>query len=93
MQMRLREFPGQKQVNPMKNLTYRELLAALKELPDRQLDMTVTIAIEDNHNGVEFLPIVENVIASDERIAEYTDGVLEADQPILVIDGILLKPE
>ena len=77
----------------MKNLTYRELLAALKELPDKQLDMTVTIAIEDNHNGVEFLPIVENVIASDERIAEYTDGVLEEDQPVLVIDGILLKPD
>ena len=77
----------------MKNLTYRELLAALKELPDKQLDMTVTIAIEDNHNGVAFLPIVENVIASDERIAEYTDEVLEADQPLLVIDGILLEPE
>lgn len=77
----------------MKNLTYRELLAALKEFPDKQLDMTVTIAIEDNQNGVEFLPIVETVIASDQRIAEYTDEVLEEHQPLLVIDGILLEPE
>lgn len=75
----------------MSNLTYRDLLKALKELPEKSLDMNVTIAIADGCDGVEFLPVKENLLADDSKIEPYTDGVLEPEQPVLVTDGVAIS--
>jgi hypothetical protein len=63
----------------MNPLTYRKLLEALPELTEEQLDMSVTIVLDD-----EMYPIWDTHMAWD--LLEITSGVLQPDQPILLAD-------
>lgn len=68
----------------MKPLTYRELLAALQELSNDQLDMSVTVYASDE---CEAYPVLDTFVVSEmhESIQDELDGVLEGEQPVLVI--------
>lgn len=68
----------------MKPLTYRQLLAALKELGDEQLDMSVTVINAGEH---EAYPVQDVSLVSelDEDVLDEWDGTLEDSQPVLII--------
>lgn len=70
--------------------TYRELLAALQELSEDQLDMTASTYDPNTH---EVVPISETFVVGNLPIRHQIelDGVVENDQPVLVLglpDGI-----
>lgn len=70
--------------------TYRELLAALQELSEDQLDMTASTYDPNTH---EVVPISETFIVANLPVRHQIelDGVVENDQPLLVMgmpDGI-----
>jgi len=64
--------------------TYRELLAALQELSEDQLDMTAS-TYDPTTN--EVVPISETFVVSELPIRHQIelDGVVENDQPLLVV--------
>ncbi len=68
----------------MKPLTYRQLLAALKELPEESLDMSVTII---DPSASEAYPAYETTFVSELpiRVREDFEEVLDLAQPVLVI--------
>ena len=66
----------------MKPVTYRQLLVALNELSEEQLDMTVLVL---DHNN-ELLPLQDYQAAS--WVDCYEDDlsdVVEGEQPLLII--------
>lgn len=65
------------------NMTYRELLAALNELSDEQLDMTASIFDTESE---EIYPLKETTLASELSLMD-VDGVVEENQPLMVIKG------
>jgi hypothetical protein len=75
----------------MKPLTYRQLFAALSELPDESLDMSVTVLNIDTADkyslNAEAYPVQETTLVSelpDDRREEVED-MLSLDQPVLVV--------
>lgn len=77
--------------------TYRELLAALQELSEDQLDMTASTYDPDTN---EVVPISETFVVGNLPVRHQIelDGVVENDQPLLVlgtpegIDALELLP-
>jgi hypothetical protein len=64
----------------MRPITYRHLKAALEELTDEQLDMSVLVLNENE----ELLPITDNFLACE---VEELEDVVEADQPLLKLEN------
>ena len=64
-------------------MTYRKLQEALNELSDEQLDMTVTVYLDTQ----EAFPVDDTFLVSElpEDDREAMDGVLEEDQPVLLL--------
>lgn len=72
-------------------VTYRHILEALKELSDEQLDMTASVY--DTDIG-EVIPITDTftVLNLPDNHREELDGVVEDDQPLLIV-GFLDQKE
>lgn len=66
-------------------MTYRELLAALRELSEEQLDMDITVSSGCDENGnAEFFKGDALTLAMNDDVAAAADGVLENNQPIIL---------
>ena len=66
----------------MKPVTYRQLLDALNELSEEQLDMTVLVLNQDN----ELLPLEDYQAASwVDCYEEELSDVVDEEQPLLII--------
>lgn len=65
-------------------LTYRQLQAALNELDEEQLDMTVTVMDE----CVEFFCVYDTYLVSELPKRIYEEQDMEDNQPILDLRGI-----
>lgn len=64
-------------------MTYRELKAALAELTEEQLDMTVLI---DDSQQDEFFPVADCCLASELVSWPQQDDVIEETQPLLRLE-------
>lgn len=68
----------------VKPLTYRQLLEALKELPEESLNMTVTVI---DASASEAYPVYETTLVSElpTRLRQEFEDSLDLDQPALVM--------
>ena len=66
----------------MRPVTFRQLLDALNELSEEQLDMTVLVLNQDN----ELLPLEDYQVASwVDCYEEELSDVVDEEQPLLII--------
>ena len=61
-------------------LSYRQLLVALQELTEEQLDMSVSVLLDD-----EVLSIYDTIVASELPDGEELLDVVEENQPLLTL--------
>jgi hypothetical protein len=64
----------------MRPLSYRQLFVALQELTEEQLDMSVSVLLDD-----EILSIYDTIVASELPDGEELYDVVEENQPLLTL--------
>lgn len=81
-------LPSSGLARPLQVKTWGDLQAALSALTPEQLAMSLTVSEGCDSNGnAEFYPAGTFLRAGDHSLLAASDGVLEAEQPVLLFEG------
>ena len=79
---------------PVAIKSFGDLQKALNALTEEQLRMSVTVSEGCDENGdAEFFDCVQFMLAGDDSLLAASDGVIEANQPVLLFGGANVNQE